>query len=34
LFLYTWTNGSKEIPDGIVKIVDTIRRITAKEKVV
>jgi hypothetical protein len=30
----TWTNDSKEIPDGIVKIVDEIRRITAKEKVV
>jgi hypothetical protein len=30
----TWTNDSKEIPDGIVKIVDAIRRITAKEKVV
>jgi hypothetical protein len=30
----TWTNNSKEIPDGIVKIVDAIRRITAKEKVV
>src|SRR5919198_2772096 len=28
----TWTNDSKEIPDGIVKIVDAIRRITAKEK--
>jgi hypothetical protein len=30
----TWTNDSKEIPDGIVKIVDAIRRITAKESVV
>ena len=30
----TWTNDSKEIPDGIVKIVDAIRRTTAKEKVV
>ncbi len=30
----TWTNNSKGIPDGITKIVDAIRRITAKEKVV
>ena len=30
----TWTNDSKEIPDGIVKVVDAIRRITAKGKVV
>jgi hypothetical protein len=30
----TWTKDSKEIPDGIVKIVDAIRRITAKEKIV
>ena len=30
----TWTKDSKEIPDGIVKIVDAIRRITAKAKVV
>ena len=29
-----WTNTSKERPDGLGKIVDTIRRITAKEKVV
>ena len=29
-----WTNTSRERPDSIVKIVDTIRRITAKEKVV
>jgi hypothetical protein len=29
-----WTNTSKEMPDGLSKIVDAIRRITAKEKVV
>jgi len=29
-----WTNDSKGIPDGIVKIVDEIRRITAKEKAI
>ena len=29
-----WTNTSKEMPDTISKIVDAIRRITAKEKVV
>ena len=29
-----WTNDSKEMPDGITKIVDAIRRITAKEKVI
>ncbi|MFL6369928.1 MAG: hypothetical protein ACJ72F_03750 [Nitrososphaeraceae archaeon] len=29
-----WTNTSKEMPDSIAKIVDAIRRITAKEKVV
>ena len=29
-----WTNNSKEMLDGITKIVDAIRRITAKEKVV
>jgi hypothetical protein len=29
-----WTNTSRETPDGIAKIVDAIRRITAKEKVV
>ena len=29
-----WTNTSGERPDSIAKIVDTIRRITAKEKVV
>jgi hypothetical protein len=29
-----WTNDSKEMPDGVTKIVDAIRRITAKEKVV
>jgi hypothetical protein len=29
-----WTNDSKEMPDGVNKIVDAIRRITAKEKVV
>jgi hypothetical protein len=30
----TWTNTSRERPDTIANIVDTIRRITAKEKVV
>jgi hypothetical protein len=29
-----WTSTSKERPNGITKIVDAIRRITAKEKVV
>jgi hypothetical protein len=29
-----WTNDSKEMPEGITKIVDAIRRITAKEKVI
>jgi hypothetical protein len=29
-----WTNTSRERPDTIAKIVDSIRRITAKEKVV
>jgi hypothetical protein len=29
-----WTNTSRERPDSIAKIVDAIRRITAKEKVV
>src|SRR5919197_2566866 len=29
-----WTNTSKEMPDGLSKIVDAIRRITAKEKIV
>src|SRR5919199_1366057 len=29
-----WTNTSRERPDSIAKIVDSIRRITAKEKVV
>ena len=29
-----WTKNSKGIPDGITKIVDAIRRIAAKEKVV
>jgi hypothetical protein len=29
-----WTNISRETPDTIAKIVDSIRRITAKEKVV
>jgi hypothetical protein len=29
-----WTNTSRERPDTIANIVDTIRRITAKEKVV
>ena len=29
-----WTNDSKEMPDDVTKIVDAIRRITAKEKVV
>jgi hypothetical protein len=29
-----WTNSSRERPDTIANIVDTIRRITAKEKVV
>jgi hypothetical protein len=29
-----WTNDSKGIPDGVNKVVDAIRRITAKEKVV
>ena len=29
-----WTNDSKEIPEGLNKIVNAIRRITAKEKVV
>jgi hypothetical protein len=30
----TWTNDSKEIPKGLNMIVNAIRRITAKEKVV
>jgi hypothetical protein len=30
----TWTNTSREKPDSITNIVNTIRRITAKEKVV
>jgi hypothetical protein len=30
----TWTNDSKEMSEGVSKIVDAIRRITAKEKVV
>lgn len=30
----TWTNDSKETPEGVSKIVNAIRRITAKEKVV
>jgi hypothetical protein len=29
-----WTNDSKEMPDGVTKIVDAIRRITAKEKAI
>ena len=29
-----WTNTSREMPDSIAKIVDAIRRVTAKEKVV
>jgi len=30
----TWTNDSKEMSEGVSKIVDAIRRITPKEKVV
>ena len=29
-----WTNTSKEIPDGITKIVDEIKKVVAKEKAV
>ena len=30
----TWTNDSKELPDGATNIVDAIRRITARESIV
>jgi hypothetical protein len=30
----TWTNDSKELPDGVTNIVDAIRSITARESIV
>lgn len=29
-----WTNASKELPRGIIKIVDEIKKVVAKEKAV
>jgi hypothetical protein len=29
-----WTNASKELPEGITKIVDEIKKVVAKEKAV
>jgi len=30
----TWPNASKELPKGITKIVDEIKKVVAKEKAV